>query len=239
MMALDTLCGAVPLEMVPTITKKEMAKEAWDAIATMRVDDDRVKKAMAQQLRRKFDLATFDDGETIKHYALLLSGMAAHLTTLGEEVKDDEIVMKMLRSLPLRFKQITIAIKTLLDVSTMSVADLTGRLKEAEEVFEEASTSLQQNGKLYLTKEEWDAWRKKREAENHSDSGARGGGIGKSRGRGGSSSSGSLSKPTSDECWRCGKMGHWALSATRSPGRSRHTSRKMRRRPRSCSRRQP
>jgi hypothetical protein len=36
----------------------------------------------------------------------------------------------------------------------MSVADLTGRLKE---VFEEALTSLQQDGKLYLTENEWDA----------------------------------------------------------------------------------
>jgi hypothetical protein len=36
----------------------------------------------------------------------------------------------------------------------MSVADLTGRLKEAEEAFEEVSMPLQQDGKLYLTKEE-------------------------------------------------------------------------------------
>jgi hypothetical protein len=48
----------------------------------------------------------------------------------------------MLRSLPPRFKQITIVIKTLLDVSTMSVADLIGRLKEAEEALEEVSISL-------------------------------------------------------------------------------------------------
>jgi hypothetical protein len=45
MMALDALCGTVPPEMVPMIAKKEMTKEAWDAIATMRVGDDRVKKA--------------------------------------------------------------------------------------------------------------------------------------------------------------------------------------------------
>jgi ABC-type uncharacterized transport system permease subunit len=51
--------------------------------------------------------------------------MAAHLTTLGEEVKDGEIIAKMLRSLSPHFKHITIAIKTLLDVLTMSVADLT------------------------------------------------------------------------------------------------------------------
>jgi hypothetical protein len=52
MMTLDALCGAVPPEMVPTIVKKETAKKAWGAIATMRVGDDRVKKAMVQQLHR-------------------------------------------------------------------------------------------------------------------------------------------------------------------------------------------
>jgi hypothetical protein len=48
MMALDALCDAVSPEMVPTIAKKEMTKEAWDAIMTMRVGDDCVKKAMTQ-----------------------------------------------------------------------------------------------------------------------------------------------------------------------------------------------
>jgi ABC-type uncharacterized transport system permease subunit len=119
MMALDALCGVVPSEMVPTIAKKETAKEAWNTIVTMRVGDDRVKKAMTQQLHQKFDLTTF-----------------------SEEVKDGKIITKMFQSLPPRFKQITIAIKTLLDVSTMFVADLTGWLKEAEEAFEEALTSL-------------------------------------------------------------------------------------------------
>jgi hypothetical protein len=154
MMALDALCGAVPQEMVPTIAKKETAKEAWDAIATMRVGDDYVKKVTTQQLRRKFDLVTFDDGETVEDYVLRLSGMAAHLATLGEEVKDSEIVAKLLQSLPTCFKQITITIKTLLNASIMSVVDLTGRLKEAEEAFEEVSTSLQQDGKLNLIEEE-------------------------------------------------------------------------------------
>jgi hypothetical protein len=96
MIALDALCGVVPSKMVPMIAKKEMAKEAWDAIATMRVGDDRVKKVMTQQLRRKVNLATYDDSETVEDYALCLSGMAAHLATLGEEVKDSEIIIKML-----------------------------------------------------------------------------------------------------------------------------------------------
>jgi hypothetical protein len=92
----------------------------------------------------------------------------------------------------------------------MSVADLTGQLKEA---FKEA----QQDGKLYLT-EEWDAWRKKREVENHS-----GGGAGKGRGRdlshgcGGSSSGRSLKKPNDNECRLCDKMGYWACECRSKP----------------------
>jgi hypothetical protein len=45
----------------------------------------------------------------------------------------------------------------------MSVVDLVGRLKEAEEAFEEVPTSLKHEGKLYLTEEEWDARRRRRE----------------------------------------------------------------------------
>jgi hypothetical protein len=77
-MALNALCGVVPPEMVPTIAKKETAKEAYDAIATMRVDDDRMKNATMHQQRRKFDLTTFDDGETVEDYAMCLSGMVVH-----------------------------------------------------------------------------------------------------------------------------------------------------------------
>jgi hypothetical protein len=47
MMALDVLYSAVPPEMVPTIVKKDTSKEVWETIVTMRVGDDRVKKATA------------------------------------------------------------------------------------------------------------------------------------------------------------------------------------------------
>lgn len=228
MLALDTLCTAVPPEMVPSIAKLETDKEAWDAIATMRVGDDRVKKSTAQQLRRQFDHATIKEGESVEDYALRLNGMAAHLATLGEDLEEAQIMQKILRSLPVWFKQIVIAIKTLLDVSKMSVAELTERLKEAEESFDEPRQSLQHECKLYMTEEEWNSRRKKREAAYGSGGsfgagGSGGGGApgrggnsrGRGRGRGGrgppTSSPGSGSgKPTGDECRHCGKLGHWA-----------------------------
>jgi hypothetical protein len=105
----------------------------------------------------------------------------------------------------------------------MSIADLTRRLKEAEEVFEEVPMSMQQDGKLYLTEEEWDARRNKCEAENHSGGGARDGSVGKGcghgRGRGhsGSSSGGSSNKPTDNKYQHCSKIGHCACECRSKP----------------------
>jgi hypothetical protein len=79
----------------------------------------------------------------------------------------------------------------------MSVADLTERLTEAEEAFMEALMSLLRRRMkrgggedasipvtlMYLT-EEWDAWRKKREADNNFGGSAIGGGAGKGHGHG-------------------------------------------------------
>jgi hypothetical protein len=171
MIALNMLGSAVQPEMEPSIVKMETVKKAWDAIATMRVRDDRVNKSTTQQLRRKFDMATCGDKETVEDYTLCLDSLAAHLATLGKVVKETQIVEKMLHGLPSWFKHIIISIKTLLDVSTMSVVDLTGHLKEMEEAIKEPLDTMQQEGELYLMEEEWDAWRKKRKAANGLDGG--------------------------------------------------------------------
>jgi hypothetical protein len=125
-----------------------------------------------------------------------------------------------------------VAIRTLLDTSTLSVADLTRRLKAAEESFEGPPSLLLHDGKLYLTEEEWNARRKQREAENRSSGGAggssarRGGRRGRGRGRGGDSGSSSSTGPGNsmgkvgkDQCRRCGKTGHWARDCPLKPKR--------------------
>jgi hypothetical protein len=47
MMTLDALCDTVPPEIVMMIAMKDTSKKVWDAIETMRVSDDHVKKATA------------------------------------------------------------------------------------------------------------------------------------------------------------------------------------------------
>jgi len=77
MMALDVLASAVLSEMVAAIANKETAKDAWDAIKTMRVGDDRMRKSTAQHLHWQFDLATSREDESIEDYSLHLASMVA------------------------------------------------------------------------------------------------------------------------------------------------------------------
>ena len=80
--------------------------------------------------------------------------MASTLTTLDDKVGESQVVEKLIRSVPQRFRQIVVTITTLLDVSTLSVADLTGRLKAAEDAFEPPLSVVHHEGKLYFTEEE-------------------------------------------------------------------------------------
>ncbi|WVZ61107.1 hypothetical protein U9M48_011029 [Paspalum notatum var. saurae] len=235
-MALDVLASAVPAEMVATVANKETAKAAWDAIKTMRVGDERARKSTAQHMRRQFDLATSKEDENIEDYSMRLSGMVAQLVTLGVTLDEPMVVGKFLRSVPARFKQIVVAIKTLLDVSTLTLEDATGRLKAAEEELEAPPPSVHHNGKLYLTEEAWEAKWKQRETEKSSADGGNGGsgrrggkrrgGRGGNAGAGSSSSSGSgnsVDKVGRNQCRKCG----------RSPRRSKPTW-PRRRRPSCC-----
>jgi hypothetical protein len=83
MMTLHTLVSVVPPKMVVIMVDKSSVKEAWDAITTMRVGDDQVKKVVAQQLRNQFDPVAFREGGTMEDFALMMNGMVATLATLG------------------------------------------------------------------------------------------------------------------------------------------------------------
>lgn len=87
-MALEAILHAVPLEMMASLAVKRTAKEAWEAVRTMRVGTDRVRKGKAQQLRREFETISFRDGEKVDDFALRLSNLVTSLATLGEPIDE-------------------------------------------------------------------------------------------------------------------------------------------------------
>ena len=130
---------------------KKTIKEAWTAVKSLRVGAERVKEANAQWLLREFENIAFKDGETVDEFAMRINALAANLRTSGETIDETQVVKKMLRVLPKRYLQIAISIETLLDLKTLTIEELVGRLKMAEDRLGiEAVTD--KAGKLLLTK---------------------------------------------------------------------------------------
>ena len=89
----------------------------------------------------------------------------------------------------------------MLDLSTLTIENVTGRLRVVDERMEQATVSTD-SGKLLLTEEEWVA-RMKEKKSRETSSGR--GGDGKRRGK-----ASSEKKVDPNACRRCGKTGHWA-----------------------------
>jgi hypothetical protein len=130
--ALAAILHAVPAEMKSTIAEKSSAKEAWMAVRIMWLGDERVREVNAQKLLGAFENVKFRDGETIDEFAMRLNTLASELRALGEKVDEVRLIKKMLCIVPKQYRQIAMSIVTLLDLHTLSLEGLVGRLRAAE-----------------------------------------------------------------------------------------------------------
>jgi hypothetical protein len=221
---LAAILRAVPVEMQAGLAVKETAKKAWEAIRSVRVGVDRVKEANAEKLRKEFNELRFKAGEGVEDFSLRLNTLANQLRVLGENVSEKDVVKRLLHSVPENLEQIALSMETLLDLSTISIEEATGRLRAVEQR-KKTAQALLDAGRLLLTKEEWLARLKNQGASGDSSHGRRGGGGGRGRGRGRSRGRGGgevgscegrdesenkFGPKPGDVCNRCGKKGHWA-----------------------------
>ena len=163
-MALDAICGAVPSDMISTLAVKESAKEAWESILVMLIGDDRIRKTNVQWLRRQYEELALRDDEGVEDFTLCLTGIVNQMSTLGDPEDPKKVVEKYLRIACVRYKQLVISMETLLNISTLSIEEVSGRLLASEDNPE--PTSNQIGGKLYLTEEQWVERYKQKEAAN-------------------------------------------------------------------------
>jgi hypothetical protein len=184
-MTLDAICSAVPPEMVTSLAMKDMAMEAWESIKTMCIGDEHVRLVTTLKLRHEYETLTFCEGDGVEDFAMQLAGIVNQLTALGDPELEDKVVLKYLRITRPTYKQLVLSIETLLDVSMLSLEEVTGQLKMTEEDVAEPSVA---EGRLLLTEEEWCERSKKEQSGEGSwggSNGGRGRGPGRAGGRGG------------------------------------------------------
>ena len=79
MSVLEAILAIVPTEYREPLGAKSSAKEAWEAIAAMRVGSDRAKKATGQLLKQEYTNLKFKDDETVEDFSLRLQTLISKL----------------------------------------------------------------------------------------------------------------------------------------------------------------
>jgi hypothetical protein len=80
-----------------------------------------------------------------------LQSLVSQLAALGVTI-DEEVIAKYLQVVPAKYVQITLSIETVIDLSTLTIEDVTGPLKAVDNQVK-ATTATTASGKLLLTKE--------------------------------------------------------------------------------------
>ena len=80
---------------------------------------------------------------------MLISKLWSH----GVIIEEEEAVSKYLHFVPIKCIQIALSIEMMLDLSTLTIEDVTGHLRAVDECLEQA-TAMKDSSKLLLIEEE-------------------------------------------------------------------------------------
>ena len=74
--ALTAIYQSIPDDVFAFIAEKTTSHEAWEAIKTNRLGDDRIKEARLQTLKSEFERLKMKDTKTIDDFALRMTTIA-------------------------------------------------------------------------------------------------------------------------------------------------------------------
>jgi hypothetical protein len=164
----------------------------------------------------------FKPGEEVDDFALRLSSLRQRLEQYGDyEITMERAVAKFLLCSPKKYLQLKIAILTMINISTLTIEELTGRFKVVDDKEEIAGESFPNSGKLYYATEhcqchicqkkgEPPSGRKCGKVKPHRAPKACRGAEGNARGGAEEATSEGSDDDGGDRCYNCGRTSHFA-----------------------------
>ena len=109
--AVNTLLGSLSQSEFFKVMQLKIAKEIWDKIILSYEGDNQVKHAKLQSLKIQYETLKMHNDESIANYFLRIDEIVNCMKNLGEEIKEDTLVEKLLRSLSTKFESKVYATK--------------------------------------------------------------------------------------------------------------------------------
>ncbi|MCH98533.1 gag-pol polyprotein, partial [Trifolium medium] len=130
--ALNALFNGVDTNMFRLIKRCTVAKHAWDILKKAHEGTDKVKLSKLQMLKTSFENLRMKEDESIHDFQMNVLDFANSFDALGKTIPDEELVGKILRSLPERFDMKVVAIEEAQNLSTLTMDELIGSLQTFE-----------------------------------------------------------------------------------------------------------
>ena len=86
--------------ILPRVTKKINAKQAWDTLETSYQGLDKVSTSKLQILRRDFESVSMKDSETVDTFYTRFVGLINQLKSHGDAIEDKRVVEKFSEVFP-------------------------------------------------------------------------------------------------------------------------------------------
>ena len=114
------------------ISKATRSKEAWDILENYHNGGEKVKQVKLQSYRRKYEMMQIEEHHKVTDYFSKMAEIVNLMKNSGENISDQMVVDKVLRSLSQKFDFVVVAIQEAKDVKAMKIEELQSSLEAHE-----------------------------------------------------------------------------------------------------------
>ncbi|XP_071694679.1 uncharacterized protein [Rutidosis leptorrhynchoides] len=134
------------------VSKNKTVKEVWESLKTRYLGAERVQKARLHTLKSEFESLRMKEGESIDEFLGKLSGLISKYNSLGATLEDNQLVRKLLGSVPDKYLQLATSMEQYSDIDKMPFEEAFGKLKAYEDRLKFRSGNSSTESSLLLTK---------------------------------------------------------------------------------------